>query len=115
MSLKGDHCVVAQLCYGMKGHFKNPWSRSMSDRYARECMVFDNQHHNGVEKPMNGYQNRDIGQALIFRRYLNGRESLNTLLMRWVNLISEHIHTKVVLPRYEGSYMVYKLEWYKKT
>lgn len=33
---------------------------------------------NSVKRPTNGYENRDTNQTLIFFRYLDGRESLNT-------------------------------------
>lgn len=42
------------------------------------------------------------------------RESLYTRINVWVINILNHTNTRIILPRYEGSYMVYKLKWDNK-
>ena len=39
---------------------------------------------------------------------------LYTWVIIWVNTILIHIHTRAILPRYEGSCMVYRPKWYRK-
>ena len=46
--------------------------------------------------------------------YVKVRESLYTHVIIWFNTILHHINTRAILPRYEGSSMVYGPEWYQK-
>ena len=66
--------------------------------------------NNGIPEPTLGYQNCNTSQILIFDAYVNVRESLYTRVIIWVNTILNHIDTRGVLPRYEGSCMVYRPE-----
>ena len=45
-------------------------------------------------------------QIVIFGGYIKVRGSLYTQVLIWVNNILKHIETRVIIPRYEGSYMV---------
>ena len=47
-------------------------------------------------------------QILIFNGYLKVRESLYTQVIIWVNIILNHIDTRLILPIYEGSCMGHK-------
>ena len=40
--------------------------------------------------------------------YVKVKETLYTWIIIWVNAILDHIHTRVVLPTYEGFCMVHK-------
>ena len=42
------------------------------------------------------------------------RKYLYSQVIIWVDTILEHIDTWVILPRYEGSWMVYRPKWYRK-
>jgi len=59
-----------------------------------------------------GYQNFRSNQILIFGAYVEVRESLYTHVILWVYSILNHMDTRAILPRYEGSCMVYRHEWY---
>ena len=44
---------------------------------------------------------------LIFGEYAKVRESLHTCITNWVNIILNHIDTRIFLPMCEGSYILY--------
>ena len=70
--------------------------------------------NNGIQMPTHEYQNCNTSQILIFIGYNTVRESL--YMQVWVNIILDlhHIDTRAILPRYEGSFMVYRPNWYPK-
>ena len=51
---------------------------------------------------------------MVFGGYLKVRESLNTWVIIWVNTTFSRIDTREIAPRYEGSCMVSRPEWYWK-
>lgn len=51
---------------------------------------------------------------MIFGGYVKVPKSLHAWDVIAVNTVLNHIDIGVVLPRYEGSYMVYRPEWYGK-
>ena len=65
-----------------------------------------------IKEPTRGYQSCDTSQMLILGGYVKVRDSLYTRVIICVNTIVNHIDTRVVLPRYESSCMVYRPEWY---
>ena len=67
--------------------------------------------NNGIKMPTHGHQNSNISQLLIFGGYVKGRDSWFII---WVNTSLNHVDTRTILPRYEGSCMVYIPEWYRK-
>ena len=70
--------------------------------------------NHGIKEPTHGYQNSNTSQILIFGEYVKVRESLYTQVIIWVDNIMNHIDTRVILPRYEGLYIVYRPKWYQK-
>ena len=72
-----------------------------------ECMGNNNQHQTIVE----GTYLCNTTQIVIFGGNVKVRESLYTQVLTWVNTILKHIETRAIIPRYEGSYMVYRHEW----
>ena len=46
--------------------------------------------------------------------YVKMRNPLYTQIFVWVNTILSHNNIGLILPRYEGSWMIYRLEWYWK-
>jgi hypothetical protein len=66
--------------------------------------------NNGITDSTLGYQNCSASQILIFGAYVKVRESLYTRDIIWINTTLDHIDTRGVLPRYEGSCMVYRPE-----
>jgi hypothetical protein len=50
--------------------------------------------NNGTKELTGGYQNCNTSQILIFGGYVNGNESLYTLVIIWVNTIVNHIDTR---------------------
>ena len=79
-----------------------------------ECMVSVINSNNRIKEPTHGYQNCHTSQLLIFVGYVKARESLYTRVIIWVDTILYHINTRAILPRYEGSCMLYRPEWYWK-
>ena len=55
-----------------------------------------------------GLKNYSTSQILISGGHVKGIESLYTQVIIWVNSILNHIDSKAVLPRYEGSCMMYR-------
>lgn len=49
---------------------------------------------------------------LIFGGYFKVGKSLCPWVITWVNTILNHIDARATLPRYDGSCMVYRPEWY---
>ena len=86
----------------------------MLDCYIGEFMVSIININNGVEKSTCGYQICNTRQLLIFGVYLKLGESLYAPVIIWVITISNHMDTRVILPRYEGSCIGYISEWYWK-
>ena len=80
----------------------------MLDQYIGECMVSIININNGVKEPTHGYQNCNTNQILIFGGYVKVRESLYTQVIIWVNAILNYIDTRLTLPRYESSCMIYR-------
>ena len=68
----------------------------------------------GIKQPTRRYQYCNTSQILIFDGYLKVWQSLYTQVIIWVTTILNHINTRVILPRYEDSCMVYRPEWYQK-
>ena len=75
-----------------------------------ECTVSIININNDIKESTCGYQNCRTCQILIFGGYVKVRESLYTQVIIRVNAIVNHIDTKVFLPRYEGSRMIYQPE-----
>ena len=50
-------------------------------------------------------------QILIFGAYVKVRESLYTQVIIWINTTLNHIDARGILPRYEGSCMLYRPEY----
>ena len=51
---------------------------------------------------------------MIFDGYIKIRESLYTWVIFWINIILEHVETRVIIPRFEDSCMVYRPKWCQK-
>ena len=86
----------------------------MLDLYIGECVVSIININDGIKEPTHGYQNCNISQILIFDGYVKMRESLYTQVIICVNTILKCIDTKVILPRYKSSCMVYRPKHYQK-
>lgn len=84
----------------------------MLDWDIGECMVSLININNGIKGITCGYQNFKTNPILLFGGYFEVRESLYTHIILWVHSILNHIDTRAILPRYEGSRMVYRLKWY---
>ena len=82
--------------------------------YIGECMVSLININSGIKEPTHGYQICNTTQILIFGGYVKVRESLYARVIAWVNAILNHIDTRVDIPRYESSCMVYRPKWYRK-
>ena len=67
-----------------------------------------------IKEPPPGYQNCNTCQILIFGSVSRCENLLYTRVIIWVNTIQNHIDTRMIFSRYEGSCMVYRLEWYRK-
>ena len=59
-----------------------------------------------IKEPTCGYQNCNTNQILIFGGYLKVKESLNTQVIIWANIILKHIDTKRAIPKYVSFRMV---------
>ena len=70
--------------------------------------------NNGVKEPAHGYQKCNTSLKLDFGGYVKVRESLYIRVIIWVNTILNHIDTRAISPRYEGSCIVYRPKWYWK-
>ena len=57
--------------------------------------------NNGIKEHTHGCQNCDTNQLLIFCGYVKVRESLCTRISFWDSTISDHIDTRMILPRYK--------------
>ena len=56
--------------------------------------------------------NNGIKESLICGGYVKVRESVYIQITIWVRTILNHIEISAILPKYEGSCMVYRPEWY---
>ena len=63
--------------------------------------------NNGIKNLPDWYQNSHTSQILTLGGYDNMREALYICLIIWVNTIPLPYWYQVILPRYEGSCMVY--------
>ena len=79
--------------------------------YIGECMVSMINTNNGITEPTLGYQNCSASHILIFGAYVKVRESLYTRVIIWINTTLNHIDARGILPRYEGSCMLYRPEY----
>ena len=71
---------------------------------------------NGIKEHACNYQNCNSSQLLIFGRYVKVRESLYVQVVIWIDTMSlNHINTRVILPRYESSSMIYRPKLYGNT
>lgn len=84
----------------------------MLDWYIGECRVLLIDINNGIKEAIRGYHNWNSSQTWMFGGCVKVSESLYIQDASWVNSVLNHIHTGVSLPRYEGSCMTYRLEWY---
>ena len=66
----------------------------------------------GIKEPTHGCKKCINSQMLIFGGYLKVGKSLCPWVITWVNTILNHIDARATLPRYDGSCMVYRPEWY---
>lgn len=57
------------------------------------------------------YQIYDISQILVFDGYLKVREYLGTCVIIFLKTILNHVDTRAILLRCEGSSMVYESKW----
>ena len=64
--------------------------------------------NNGIKEPTRGYRICNTIQILIFGGYLKVTDSLYTRVITRINAIQNHVDTRVDLPWYEGSCMVYR-------
>jgi hypothetical protein len=67
----------------------------------------------GITEPNREYQNCNTSEVFIFGGYVKVREALYTQVIIWGNSILNHIGTRAILPGYEGSCMVSRLEWHQ--
>ena len=77
-------------------------------RYISEWMVLII----NIKVPTRMYPNCNINQILIYGGYVKRRASLFIQVIIWVNFILNHIDSRMIIPRYESSCMVYRPEWY---
>ena len=82
------------------------------DHYKGECMVFIINNNNGINELIHGYQVCHSNQILIFGGYMKVTKYVYSRVIIWVNTILNYIDNRMILPRSEGSCMVYILEWY---
>ena len=75
-----------------------------------DCMISIINLKNDIKETTCGHQNCHTSQILIFGGYVKAREPLFTQIIIRVNAILNHIDTRVFLPRYEGSCMIYRPE-----
>ena len=91
---------------------KKIWTNPMLDWCIGEFVVSIIIINNGIKVFTCGYWNCNTNQILIFGGYVKVRESLYTLVIIGVhNNILNHTDTWTILPRDEGSCMVYGPEW----
>ena len=64
--------------------------------------------NNGIKEPTHC----NTSQIHMFCGYVKVRESFYTQLISCVNTVPNHSDTKLILPRYECSCMMYRPEWY---
>ena len=69
---------------------------------------------NGVKEHTRGHQGCNTNQILVLGGNLTTRESLYARVSIGVGITLNHIGTRVILSRYEGSCMLYRPEWYPK-
>ena len=62
--------------------------------------------NDGIKELTHGYQNCNTSQMLMFGGYPKVEESYYSRVVIWVNIMLNHIDTRAILPRYEGSCMV---------
>ena len=72
----------------------------------------NNQYQQWYQRSYPRSQNCDTSGILIHGGYLKVRESLYARVIIWVNTILNHIDARAILPRCEGSCMIYKPKWY---
>ena len=60
-----------------------------------------------MKEPTCVYQNSSISQIFKFGGYVKVRESLYAWVIIWDSTALNHTDTSIILPRYEGSCMVY--------
>jgi len=82
--------------------------------YIGECMVSTININNGIKGPTRGYQNCNTNQILVLSGYVNVRGSLYTQVIIWVSTILYHIDTRLILPRYDSSCMIYTPKWNRR-
>ena len=69
---------------------------------------------NGVKEHTRGHQGCNTNQILVLGGNLTTRESLYARVSIGVGITLNHIGTRVILSRYEGSCMLYRPKWYPK-
>ena len=67
----------------------------------------------GIKELTYGYQNCNTNHILIFDGYVKVRGSSYSKGITWINIILNHIDTRVTFPRYECFCMAYRPLWYK--
>ena len=85
----------------------------MLDWYIGERMVSRTNINDGINEPTHGYQNV-IPVKYWYLVGISQWESLYTQVIIWANTILHNTDTSTILPRYKGSCMVYRSEWYQK-
>ena len=82
-------------------------------QYIGECMVSIITINNGITEPTPGYQNVIPGKYWYLVGMSRGENLLSTWVIMWVNTILNHIDTTAILPKYQGSYIMYTPERYR--
>jgi hypothetical protein len=72
-----------------------------------ECIVSIINIYNGINAPIYGCQNCNTN-VLVFGGYVKVGRSLHIQVIIWVNIIQNHIDTRVISLMYEDSWMVSK-------
>lgn len=105
------HPTSLNLCHNLIDCIEN---EPMLHWYIGQRIVSAIIINNEIKAPTHGYQNCDTSQRLIFGGHVKLRKSFCTRVNIWVSTILNHINTGMVLPRYEGSCMVYRPECYQE-
>jgi hypothetical protein len=75
--------------------------------YISECTISKINVNNDMMYQTHKYQYRNTNQILLFGGYVEVRESLCMVFIIWVQNIQNHIDTTTIVPRREGSCVVY--------
>ena len=82
--------------------------------YISECMVSIINITNSTKEPTRGYQYCKSIQNIDLWWVCQGERIFYTRVDIWIDTILIHVNSSTILYEYEGSCMVYILEWYPK-